>query len=300
MAVGVGYMISGGVVTNELAVLVSVRRKVPLAELSEAQAVPKTVDGIRTDVIETGEIVAFQDPRAKMRPARPGISLGHFQITAGTLGCLVRKGGEVLILSNNHVLANSNNAQVGDPVWQPGRADGGTSADQIGALAEFVPIAFDGSAPPGNGCSPLSLFSIFVPKPRVQNVPGDNKVDCALARPTAPDLVNPDILNIGVPAGVGTATLGTQLQKSGRTTGYTTGAVTQIDVRVTVNYGGPTATFTGQLMAGAMSQGGDSGSAVLDMQKRVVGLLYAGSATTTILNPIQYVIDALGIEIVTQ
>jgi hypothetical protein len=263
--------------------------------------VPKTIDGVRTDVIETGEIVAFQDPRAKMRPARPGVSIGHFQITAGTFGCLVRKDGEALILSNNHVLANSNNAQVGDPVWQPGRADGGTSADQIGALAEFVPIAFDGSTPPGNGCSPVSsLLSIFVPKPRVQNVPGDNKVDCALARPTTPDLVNADILNIGVPAGAGTATLGTALQKSGRTTGYTTGTVTQIDVRVTVNYGGPTATFTGQLMAGAMSQGGDSGSAVLDMQKRVVGLLYAGSATTTILNPIQYVIDALGIEIVTQ
>ncbi|MBL8057498.1 MAG: hypothetical protein JNK29_12400 [Anaerolineales bacterium] len=302
VAVGVGYKISNGVVTNELAVMVSVRRKLPLAELTEAQAVPRSVDGVRTDVVETGEIVAFQDPKAKMRPARPGVSIGHFQITAGTFGCLVRKGGELFILSNNHVLANSNNAQVGDPVWQPGRADGGTSADQIGALAEFVPIAFDGSTPaPGNGCSPLSsLLSAFAPKPKVQNVPGDNKVDCALARPTTPDLVNADILNIGVPAGTAAATLGTALQKSGRNTGYTTGTVTQIDVRVNVNDGGPTATFSGQLMAGAMSQGGDSGSAVLDMQKRVVALLYAGSATTTIMNPIQYVVDALGIEVVTQ
>ncbi len=302
VAVGVGYKITGGVQTTDLAVVVSVRRKVPLAELSAADAIPQTVGGIRTDVVETGEIVAFQDPRAKMRPARPGISIGHFQITAGTFGCLVSKNGERLILSNNHVLANSNNAQVGDPVWQPGRADGGTSADQIGALAEFVPIAFDGQAPPGNGngCSPLSsLLSVFAPRPKLQNAPGDNKVDCALARPTTPDLVLADILNIGVPAGVGTATLGTQLQKSGRTTGYTTGTVQQIDVTVTVNYGGPTATFTGQLMAGAMSQGGDSGSAVLDMQKRVVGLLYAGSTSTTILNPIQFVIDALGVEIVT-
>lgn len=303
VAVGVGYKISGGVVTNELAVIVSVRRKVPAAELTEAELVPKTLDGARTDVIETGDIVAFQDPKARMRPARPGVSIGHFQITAGTLGCLVRKGGETYILSNNHVLANSNNAQLGDPIWQPGRADNGTSADQIGALAEFVPLAFDGEtppAPPGNGCSPLAaLLGLAAPKPQAVNVPGDNKVDCALARPTTPDLVSPDILGIGVPAGVGTATLGTAVQKSGRTTGYTTGTISQIDVRVSVNYGGPTATFTGQLMAGAMSQGGDSGSAVLDMQKRVVGLLYAGSATTTILNPIQAVISALGIEIVT-
>ena len=141
VAVGVGYKVSNGVQTDELSVIVSVRRKLPRAQLTEAELVPAAVDGVRTDVIETGEIVAFQDPKARMRPARPGVSIGHFQITAGTFGCLVSKNGERLILSNNHVLANSNNAQVGDPVWQPGRADGGTSADQIGALAEFVPIA---------------------------------------------------------------------------------------------------------------------------------------------------------------
>jgi V8-like Glu-specific endopeptidase len=66
-----------------------------------------------------------------------------------------------------------------------------------------------------------------------------------------------------------------------------------------VDYGGPTATFHSQLMAGAMSQGGDSGSAVLNNQKQVVGLLYAGSDTTTLFNPIQDVLTALNIEIVT-
>ena len=59
-----------------------------------------------------------------------------------------------------------------------------------------------------------------------------------LREATSPDLVSPDILNIGVPIGVGTATLGTQLQKMGRTTGYTTGQITQIDVTVSVDYGG--------------------------------------------------------------
>ena len=67
----------------------------------------------------------------------------------------------------------------------------------------------------------------------------------------------------------------------------------------TVDYDGPTAVFHGQLMSGAMSQGGDSGSAVLDDQKRVVGLLYAGSDTTTLINPIQDVLTALNVEIVT-
>jgi len=300
VAVGVGYKIAGNVQTDEPAVIVSVKQKMATAQLAEADLVPKTVGDVKTDVIETGEIVAFQDPRQKMRPARPGVSIGHFAITAGTFGCLVRKGGETFILSNNHVLANSNNAQVGDAIWQPGAADGGSSADQIGTLAEFIPIAFDGTPPIPGGCLPQLLALLGIkPSAPMQNEPGNNKVDCALARPTTPDLVTPDILNIGVPIGAGTATLGTQLQKSGRTTGYTTGSVLQIDVTVSVNYGGPIATFTGQLMAGAMSQGGDSGSAVLDMNKRVVGLLFAGSATTTILNPIQFVLDMLSVEIVT-
>ena len=300
VAAGVGYKTSGDEQTGDLAVVVSVKKKLPLAQLAESDIVPKTIGSVKTDVIETGEIVALQDPRQRMRPARPGVSIGHFAITAGTLGCLVRNNGEVLILSNNHVLANSNNAQVGDAIWQPGRADGGTSADQIGTLAEFVPIAFDGTPPPHGGCLTQLLSAIGVkPRAPMQNEPGNNKVDCALARPTTPDLVNPDILNIGVPIGAGAATLGTPVQKSGRTTGHTTGSILQIDVSVTVNYGGPLATFTGQLMAGAMSQGGDSGSAVLDMSKRVVGLLFAGSPTTTIINPIQFVLDMLGVTIVT-
>jgi len=70
-------------------------------------------------------------------------------------------------------------------------------------------------------------------------------------------------------------------------------------VTVSVDYGGKIAIYKNQLMAGAMSQGGDSGSAVLDMNKQVVGLLFAGSNTTTIMNPIQLVLDALGVQLVT-
>lgn len=304
VATGVGFKIAGTQVTNEPAVIVSVSKKLPAAQLAESALVPKTINGIKTDVIETGRIVAFEQ-QGRMRPARPGISIGHYLITAGTFGCLVQKNNQVFILSNNHVLANSNDAQVGDPIWQPGKYDGGTSADQIGTLEQFIPIGFPGTPtpPPTPGCSPLAaIMKLFNPgsAPVVQiNEPGNNTVDCAIARPTTPDLVTPDILNIGIPTGVGTATLGTQLQKMGRTTGYTTGQIIQIDVTVSVDYGGKVATFKNQLMAGAMSAGGDSGSAVLDMQRRVVGLLYAGSDTTTIMNPIQFVLDALQVQLVT-
>jgi hypothetical protein len=300
VATGVGFKIAGDVQTNEPAVVVSVVKKLPVIQLSESSLVPKTLGGMKTDVVETGKIFALQDPRQKMRPARPGISLGHYQITAGTLGCLVQRNGQVYILSNNHVLANSNAGQLGDAILQPGPYDGGSSADQIGTLEQFIPVGFNEISPPG-GCSPLTfLMKLFGQRaaPRV-NEPGNNTVDCAIARPLSSDLVNPDILNIGIPTGVGTATLGTPVQKSGRTTGFTTDQITQIDVTVSVDYGGKIAIYKSQLMAGAMSQGGDSGSAVLDMNKQVVGLLFAGSNTTTIMNPIQFVLDALQVQLVT-
>ncbi len=312
VATGVGFKLAGDTLTNEISIIVSVVKKLPLAQLTEASLVPKSYAGMKTDVVETGLIVAQQDPKQKLRPARPGVSLGHYQITAGTFGCLVKRGTQVYILSNNHVLANSNAAQLGDAIWQPGKYDGGASADQIGTLEQFIPIGFPGDptptptpTPQPSGCSPLaSVMKYFQAQPapvaKIQiNEPGNNTVDCALARPLSPDLVSPDILNIGVPIGVGAVTLGTLLQKMGRTTGYTTGQITQLDVTVSVDYGGKLGTFRNQLMAGAMSQGGDSGSAVLDMNKRVVGLLYAGSDTTTILNPIQSVLDALQVQLVT-
>lgn len=299
VAIGVGFKIANNVQTNEPCVVVSVVKKLPIIQLSESSLVPKALGGVKTDVIETGKIFALQDPTEKMRPARPGVSIGHYQITAGTLGCLVQRNGQVYILSNNHVLANSNAGQLGDAILQPGPHDGGTSADQIGTLERFIPVGFEGSSSPG--CSPLSfLIGLFGKSARaLVNEPGNNTVDCAIAKPLSDDLVNPDILNIGIPTGVGIATLGTPVQKSGRTTGYTADQITQIDVTVTVDYGGPTATFKNQLLAGAMSQGGDSGSAVLDMNKQVVSLLFAGSNTTTIMNPIQFVLDALQVQLVT-
>jgi len=88
------------------------------------------------------------------------------------------------------------------------------------------------------------------------------------------------------------------IKKSGRTTGLTTGEIAQIDVSVTVSYGdNKTALFVDQLMAGAMSQGGDSGSVVLTADNKLTGLLFAGSDSTTIINRIENVFTALGLSI---
>src|SRR5437016_14534636 len=89
--------------------------------------------------------MAVSDPTKRARPAPPRYSVGHPSITAGTIGARVRDAlGHVYILSNNHVLANSNGASIGDPEYQPGPFDGGTSADQIATLTDFQTINFTG------------------------------------------------------------------------------------------------------------------------------------------------------------
>jgi hypothetical protein len=308
VAVGVGYKETGGVMTDEPCVVVSVEKKMPLAQLAEADIVPQAVDDVKTDVLETGLITAWQDPTQKWRPALGGVSIGHINVTAGTLGCLVLKGGALFILSNNHVLADSNLGKEGDPIIQPGKHDGGTLADQIATLEEFVSIDFGTSPPTCPTAKTVEQLLNAIAKGmgsghRVvsyQESGGENRVDAALARPLSPDLVERHILNIGVPKGSREATLGTNIKKSGRTTGFTTGSIIQIDATVQVSYGSAgVATFTDQFVAGPMSAGGDSGSAVLDEEDYVVGLLFAGSENTTIFTPIQFVLDALGITIAT-
>jgi hypothetical protein len=306
VACGVGFKETEHGITDEPCVVVSVTRKMPEAQLSSADIVPKKLGEVKTDVVETGVIRALQGHTDRWRPAPGGVSIGHINITAGTLGCLVIREGELFILSNNHVLANTNVGKKGDPIIQPGRYDGGTLDDQIATLEDFVPINF-GTSPPtcsmATGLESLLnwLAKLLGSSHRVmafQEVPATNLVDAAIARPLSDDLVEKRILEIGVPKGTRSATLGTQVKKSGRTTGFTTGRITQIDVTSQVSYGeGQDAIFEDQLMAGAMSQGGDSGSAVLDEDGYVVGLLFAGSDTTTIINPIQFVLEALNVEI---
>jgi hypothetical protein len=305
VAVGIGYKVTGGVTTATMSIVVSVVEKRRPDELAAGEAVPATLDGVPTDVQETGVLRAWQSHTARIRPAPGGISIGHRDITAGTLGCLVRKNGERFILSNNHVLANSNEAAVGDPILQPGPYDGGRlPQDHIANLEAFVPLSFSegpSTCPvAGSTVGALNWLAELVGSDvRVRAVStqvADNLVDCAIARPLNPADVTPEILEIGLLQGSGQAELGMPVKKSGRTTALTTGRIQQIDVTADVSYGGrKVARFRDQVMAGAMSQGGDSGSAVLSEDGRLVGLLFAGSNTTTIINRIENVFTALGV-----
>jgi hypothetical protein len=307
VATGVGYKITGGQKTDTLSLVCSVTKKVNASQIPAADLVPTNLDGLPTDVLETGVIRALQSPTARYRPAPGGVSIGHRSITAGTLGCLVKKNGQIVILSNNHVLANSNAAEIGDPILQPGPYDGGRfPEDHIADLEQFIPINITGVPSECSIATAVANFLNGIAKllgssaqlQAIEQQATANLVDAAIARPLNPNDVKDEILQIGAIQGTAEGELGMAVKKSGRTTGYTTGEIQQVDVTANVQYGeGKIAQFTDQLMAGPMSQGGDSGSAVLDDNNRLVGLLFAGSDSTTIMNRIQNVFSELGVSL---
>ena len=337
VGVAVGNKGDKTVEEGEKAVVVLVEQKMPLAALSAQDVIPSTIDGVRTDVYEVGYLRAYDTPRDRFRPTIPsGVSIGHYKITAGTLGTIVTDAntGEKLILSNNHVLANSNDAAIGDNILQPGPTDGGQNpADRVATLHRFERIRFvgepDGPLPPtpdpgddAGGClmilaNVINLFSemsgsqqrlttasqqVASPTPTASTIvtaqAASNLVDGALAKPVDPDMFTGEIRGIGTVSGTKAASLGQTVRKSGRTTDFTTGTVTLLNATVNVAYGSKTARFTGQVITTPMSQGGDSGSLIVDgSENKAVGLLFAGSPQATIFNPIQAVLDALGVTI---
>ncbi len=270
-AVGVGHKITSGEDTGEPCLCIFVVAKFDKDLLDPADLLPEKIGRYKTDIIETGQIFAQSDVRlrTKVRPLEGGYSVGHFKITAGTAGVCVTdlepKIGipkRYYILSNNHVLANSNNANIGDPIWQPGPVDGGNPKCTIAHLARFIPIDFRGKC---------------------------NYVDAALAEG---DLKNLDreIYWNGYVDGIVTPKVGMVVKKTGRTTGNTKGRILAVNATVNVNYGrAGVAKFCRQFVTGPMSAGGDSGSLVLDEDNNAVGLLFAGSDQITICNDIRIV-----------
>lgn len=295
VTVGLGNKQVGGNDTGRMALVVGVKQKLPLSLLATEDVIPAQVKGLDTDVIEVGEIKLLNqepDRKKKWRPAPGGVSIGHYQITAGTLGCLVYKDRRPMILSNNHVLANLNEAQIADPILQPGAYDGGTPLDsEIAKLWEFIEIKILG---PSN-CSIAKAIAniinfwarLFSRRTRLIPVIGfeTNLVDCAIAKPNQDGDIKSTILGVGSIIGEAEAVVGMKVKKSGRSSGLTYGEIKQVNVTANVNVGDSRmALFTDQFAMGAMSEPGDSGSVILTEDNRCVGLLFAGSETITLAN----------------
>ena len=227
--------------------------------------------------------LADSGPNHRGRNLRFGVSGGNVNDStrrfccSGTLGALITDGSNQYILSNNHVLARSGQAGAGEDVSQPGLIDSNCNIATV--VADF------------SGGAPL----------------GSSNVDAAVAqlRPGQMDSSGA-IEDIGVPSStIVVPTLGLSVAKSGRTTGFTTGSIQSINTSVNVQYtascgGGKkfTVSFTNQIVIGpgTFSAGGDSGSLIVtnNASHNPVGLLFAGSSSVTIANPIGLVLTRLG------
>jgi hypothetical protein len=272
--VAVGLRIVDRIVSDEACMRIYVTRKLPRRSLPADDLLPAFVDGgdgekVLTDIVAAGPF-HFQSNFDRIRPAQPGSSIGATTVTAGTFGAVVFDDltGDALILGNNHTLANHNTYPIGGPIVQPGPVDGGKAPDDtIATLLRFVTL---------------------------QQKPGDNLADCALALPTDPAIISPVPLD-GVPApspsvpavalhfagGEGlslgnpidtvlgalgvhfplpgstiAATPGMPVQKVGRTTGRTTGTVDAINGTYEVSG----RMFANQISFRRMADSGDSGS----------------------------------------
>jgi hypothetical protein len=218
----------------------------------------------------------------KVRNQHFGVSGGNVNdasrrfCCSGTLGSLVKdSGGALYILSNNHVLGLAGAATVGDDVSQPGLID--------------------------NGCRVATVVGDFSAAPALST-----GVDCAIAALRAGTMdATGFIEDIGPVSSVTkTPSIGLGVAKSGRTSGFQTGSVSSISTTVSIKYPtecggnrGPTFSFTNQVVinSSTFSAGGDSGSLIVtnDANHQPVALLFAGSSTSTIGNPINLVLSRL-------
>ncbi len=298
-AVGIGRKVINGKLTEQICIRVHVQQKIATSLIPPQHLIPAFIDNIPTDVVEsapamilapTEGVTETENPKGRMRPILGGVSAAQFEVTAGTLSCICRSTREGddpsmrYVLSNNHVFADVNRAQLGDQIYQQSPLDGGTSADTIARLTRFVPLKLtSGEA---------------------------NKVDGAIAAIMPGVEIDYSVANVGPVLGLTEATVNMKICKSGRTSGYTEGMVTEVgyDAIVGMDHTDSSvrAVFHDQLRVEATSPypaiglGGDSGSLVMERTGgNAVGLYFAGpqSGVYGIANPIDEVLSQLEIEL---
>jgi hypothetical protein len=276
-AVGVGRKIVNGRETDTMAIRIHVVQKLAASAMDPAHRLPSNIDSIPTDVIESplaylasgigAPAPVCTDARKQMqRPIVAGISAGYPAVFGGTIGyfCRSTRPGDdpaaVCVLSNNHIFANLNQANPGDPLYQPAPIDGGTAADTMATLKRWVSLQIDGNTP--------------------------NSVDCAIGEMSAGVPYNVECCSIGAIGGTAQAVGDMAIRKHGRTSGYTEGKVTEESTDVTValdqNESSVLVRFTNQIRIEptgnypAIGLLGDSGSLVVDANSQnAVGLYVA-------------------------
>ncbi|KWT92721.1 hypothetical protein [Candidatus Magnetominusculus xianensis] len=283
VGVGIGRKMINGQYTEQDCIKVYVAEKAALEQVDIKARIPKDINWIPTDIVATGEIHALSH-KGRYRAVPGGVSVGHFLITVGTVGCMVKDSNNQLYLSNNnHILADCNRAKIGDSIVQPGVCDGGkVPADVIGKLSHFVPIKF------------------YDPETLPENLP-ENYADCAIVK-ISPEIVRNKNKCFGeLSDSITPCSKELLVKKCGRITQLTHGIITDCNALVKINYGtSGMALFKDQIVIQStkeqlpFSDRGDSGSLIVTEQgNNPVALLFAGSRTHTVAASISTVLGEL-------
>lgn len=278
IGVGVGPRNKRG----ETSVIVLVEKKEDIGALSEDDMIPTYIDGVRTDVLEIGEIKPMAGVHIeRRRPVYGGTSAIWHKGTACTLGAIVYRDGVAYALQNTHC-ANPHwkGAKIGDPIIQPSPNDGGKKTgnkDIIGYSSDYRELKLDGST--------LNEFDSALVKLEVDSTK-----------------LYQEGLG-GIKAEIAQVNVGDVVWKSGRTTGVQTSKVIAKDVTVAVNYGtDKPGLFKNQIIAentnGYFTSGGDSSSLVVNENRNPVGQIFAGSDKIAIFSPIATIMNHFNISFV--
>jgi hypothetical protein len=256
---GVSLKFKNGKLYEQPCIVIRVTKKIP--NLKDG-AVPLEIDGWPTDVIEIGPMEpcsAFVEPAC---PLRPGNTIGNPKSnTFGTIGCLVRKRksgskidespfSDIMLLSNNHVLANYNKAKKNDTLQHPG-----------------PPL----NQPLSPSLKSAELFQWI----ELEEAPFVNVVDAALAKPIVP--VSPDFQGFNyIPTALGVATMGMRVYIAGAQSGPQRGTIIDLAASVPFPVYGPleNVTFYPCIVTNDISNPGDSGSVLLNDNHEALGLLF--------------------------
>jgi len=248
----------------------------------------------------TGRVQVFQsnsNQNAQSLPVELGTSGGNVDdksgrfCCGGTLGSLLNRNGSFYILSNNHVLARSDQAAPGEPISQPAIIETNCSTAGTNTVANLT--SFVNLQTPGTNVD--AAIALIVPG--AVDLTGNILSLGATATGNIAD-PGPPHQGKGIPASMGEA-----VAKSGRTTGLTCSTVSVIGLSTSVTYqtqcnGGTSfsVSYSNQVAVsgGGFSAGGDSGSLIVDqLTGDPVALLYGGSDTDTVGNPVADVLAAL-------
>lgn len=269
---GVGFKVINGQRTSTVSIRVYVSKKLPKDQLRAEDILPEEIEGVPVDVIETvikAHGIPLDEFTARHNPMTGGISVGNPLLGSGTISFNVfdNVSGEGMILSNWHVLCGRLSCAMGESIIQPG--DGGGDTGQL----------------------PQDLVA------RLYRATITNEADAALARLTGTRLLNREILGLGIVTDIGSPVLGMSVTKAGRTTGITSGQITDVSADITVQYDDAERTLVNQIFIEGtnVSLPGDSGSVWIDDEHQAIGLNFAGNddGTMAAANQFSVVVSTL-------